>query len=83
VYLIASVLGSIACAVKIITAFDIDLGDSFQGRVVWVFLCVSCVFYALGSAFSWLAKRRYLKAHMWQNISKGKDITRYRTEPSV
>jgi hypothetical protein len=87
IYMTASILGIIACVAKIVSALDTSIGSHANGNVVWLFICLACEFYALGSAYSWIAKKRYLKAGIWRDIRKGRDINRYRTnrglEPSV
>lgn len=60
IYLTASGLGVLACLVKIATAFDPNLTGEAHGIVVWLFVCLACVFYSLGSALSWIGKSRQL-----------------------
>lgn len=59
VYLIASVSGIMACAVRMLTALVPPLQPIENGRWVWLFACLCGAIFALASAHSWRIKTRW------------------------
>ncbi|MCV7162396.1 hypothetical protein [Mycolicibacterium brisbanense] len=63
IYLIASVSGILACAVRITTACFPVLQPWENGKFVWLFACMCGAVFALASAHSWRIKTRWLSMH--------------------
>ena len=59
VYLVASVSGIAACAVRIVTAFVPSLQNIEGGTLVWVFACMCGAGFALASAHSWRIRTKW------------------------
>ena len=60
IYLVASVSGMLACAVRIATACVAPLQTPAGAMLVWLFACACGIVFALASAHSWRIKTRWL-----------------------
>ena len=60
IYLVASVSGMLACAVRIATACVPPLQTPAGAMLVWLFACACGIVFALASAHSWRIKTRWL-----------------------
>lgn len=59
VYLLASVSGMLACAVRVTTAFVTPIQAVEGGALVWFFACVCGAGFAMASAHSWRIKTKW------------------------
>jgi len=59
VYLLASVSGVVACAVRITTAFATPIPTLEGSALVWFFACMCGAGFAIGSANSWRIKTKW------------------------
>ena len=59
VYLIASVSGIVACAVRITTACVPAFAEWESGKAVWFFACVCGAVFAMAAAHSWRIKTKW------------------------
>jgi hypothetical protein len=59
VYLLASVSGVLACAVRITTAFVTPIPTLEGSALVWFFACMCGAGFAIGSAHSWRIKTKW------------------------
>ena len=60
IYLVASVSGMLACAVRITTACLPPLQTPLGAMLVWLFACTCGIVFALAAAHSWRIKTRWL-----------------------
>lgn len=60
IYLIASLSGMLACAVRITTALVPELQPYENGKFVWIFACTCGAVFALAAAHSWRIKTKWL-----------------------
>jgi hypothetical protein len=59
VYLVASISGIVACAVRITTAYVTPIQGLEGGTLVWLFACMCGAGFAIASAHSWRIKTKW------------------------